>query len=246
MRVPRFYQDQPMAIGKNIELDEAALRHGIQVLRLKVDDELILFNGDGHDYHARLTSVAKKQATVRIESVKRIDNESPLITHLALGIAKGERMDYALQKAVELGVQRFTPLLTEHCVVHLDDKREAKRRHHWLGVIQGACEQSGRARLPQLEPVTRYQDFLTLPLSGQRMILDPRSQITLSECPAPRELVLMIGPEGGFSDQERQQAYQHDALGVRLGPRILRTETAVVAGLTAVQTLWGDLDRSTS
>lgn len=246
MRIPRFYQDQPLSVGASIELDEIAVRHAVQVLRLKTDDPIILFNGDGHDYHTRLTTVAKKQATALIESAHLVENESPLYTHLALGIAKGERMDYALQKAVELGVQRFTPLLTERCVVQLDTKREAKRRLHWLGVIHGACEQSGRARVPQLDEVMRYTDFLELDLPGQRMFLDPRSKLNLSDCQRPEQLVLMIGPEGGFSSNERQWAYQHEAAGVCLGPRILRTETAVVAGLSAVQTLWGDLDHAAS
>ncbi|MDR9436536.1 MAG: 16S rRNA (uracil(1498)-N(3))-methyltransferase [Thiohalophilus sp.] len=246
MRIPRLYQNCPLAVGANVELDETAIRHGIQVLRLKPDDMLILFNGDGHDYQARLTAISKKQATATIENITATDNESPLHTHLALGIAKGERMDYALQKAVELGINRLTPLVTERCVVQLDEKREQKRRQHWQGIIRGACEQSGRARLPQLDDVMRYADFLELTLTGQRMILDPRSQQTLSQCARPQQLILMIGPEGGFTEAEREQAYQHDAIGIRLGPRILRTETAVVAGLTAAQTLWGDLDQSTS
>lgn len=243
MRVPRFYQDQPLAVGQQVDLDDVALRHAVQVLRLKPDDPLILFNGNGHDYHARLISVVKKQATVIIEEQQTVDNESPLFTHLALGIAKGERMDYALQKAVELGVQRFTPLLTERCVVQLDAKREAKRLQHWQGVIRGACEQSGRARLPQLDSVISYANFLAEDLPGQRMILDPRNDSSLSDCSPPEQLVLMIGPEGGFSEQEREAAYQHNAVGIHLGPRILRTETAVVTGLSAVQTLWGDLDK---
>lgn len=245
MRIPRLYQDCPLAVGASIELDETAIRHAIQVLRLKPDDRLILFNGDGHDYPARLTAISKKQATARIENATLADNESPLQTHLALGIARGERMDYALQKAVELGINRLTPLLTERCVVQLDEKREQKRRQHWQGIIRGACEQSGRARLPQLDPVMSYSEFLDTPLTGQRMILDPRSDRSLSDCTRPQQLILMIGPEGGFTQSEREMAYQHDATGIRLGPRILRTETAVVAGLTAAQTLWGDLDRAT-
>ncbi len=245
MRIPRLYQDCPLAVGASVDLDETAVRHGIQVLRLKPDDTVILFNGDGHDYPARLIAISKKQATARIENAIAADNESPLPTHLALGITKGERMDYALQKAVELGINRLTPLVTERCVVQLDAKREQKRRQHWQGVIRGACEQSGRARLPQLDDVMRYADFLELPLPGQRMILDPRSNQTLSQCTRPQQLILMIGPEGGFTQTERELAYQHDAIGIRLGPRVLRTETAVVAGLTAAQTLWGDLDRAT-
>ena len=134
-------------------------------------------------------------------------------------------MDYAIQKAVELGINRITPLLTERCVVQLDSKREAKRLQHWAGIIQSACEQCGRAVLPELDTVIEYASFLSEPLDAQRLILDP---------------------EGGFSKAERELAYQHDAIGVQLGPRILRTETAVVASLSAMQTLWGDLDRITS
>ncbi|TDY04178.1 16S rRNA (uracil(1498)-N(3))-methyltransferase [Thiohalophilus thiocyanatoxydans] len=246
MRIPRFYQDQPLRAGSTIELDTAAMRHSIGVLRLKPDDSLILFNGDGRDYSGKLTAISKKQASVYIEASHAVDNESPLQSHLALGIAKGERMDYAIQKAVELGINHLTPLQTERCVVQLDDRREQKRRLHWQGIIRSACEQSGRAVLPKLDPVTAYQTFLETPLAGQHMILDPRSEQDLSDCNRPQPLVLMIGPEGGFSEAERKLAYQHDAIGVRLGPRILRTETAVVAGLTAAQTLWGDLDQAPS
>ncbi|MFP3872915.1 MAG: 16S rRNA (uracil(1498)-N(3))-methyltransferase [Thiohalophilus sp.] len=246
MRIPRFYQDQPLRTGITIELDETAMRHSLGVLRLKPDDRLILFNGDGKDYTGKLTAISKKQASVSIEASYSVDNESPLYSHLALGIAKGERMDYAIQKAVELGINRLTPLQTERCVVQLDDRREQKRRSHWQGIIRSACEQCGRAVLPELDPVTAYPAFLEAPLDGQRMILDPRSDQTLSQCNRPPQLILMIGPEGGFSAAERKLAYQHDTLGIRLGPRILRTETAVVAGLTAAQTLWGDLDQPTS
>jgi len=242
MRIPRLYQTQPLQVGDTVELDDNALRHSIQVLRLKPDDQLVLFNGDGHDYQARLISVTKKQARAHIEQSSVVINESPLYTHLALGIAKGERMDYAIQKAVELGINRLTPLQTQRCVVQLDDKRAQKRQQHWQGIIQGACEQSGRARLPQFDPVISYAAFLEQPLDGQHLILDPRNNQHLSQLSAPERLILMIGPEGGFTPEERDQAYRHQAQGVQLGPRILRTETAVVAGLTAAQTLWGDLD----
>ena len=242
MRIPRFYQDRPLTVGDQIELDESGHRHAVQVLRLKPDDHLILFNGDGHDYPARVIAINKKQATIEIESDIRITNESPLYTHLALGVAKGERMDFAIQKAVELGVNRLTPLLTDRCVVRLEPKREEKRRQHWLGILRGACEQSGRARLPQLDGVMSFQDFLASPIPGQLFILDPRSDLRLSQCSKPESTVLMIGPEGGFTEAERKQAYQHGASGIQLGPRVLRTETAVITGLTAVQTLWGDLN----
>jgi 16S rRNA (uracil1498-N3)-methyltransferase len=241
MRIPRFYQDRTLNMGEELELDDNARRHAVQVLRLKADDPLILFNGDGHDYSARVTHIDKKQARVTIEMITAVENESALPVHLALGIAKGERMDYAIQKAVELGINRLTPLLTKRCVVQLDQKREQKRRQHWLGIIQGACEQSGRARLPELENVTPLETFLSRERAGQELILDPRSNLTFSQCDRPEALVLMIGPEGGFSEEERELAYQHGATGVRLGPRILRTETAVVAGLSAAQTLWGDM-----
>ncbi len=243
MRIPRIFQDQPLAAGNTVYLDETGIHHIINVLRLKPDAELILFNGDGHDYPCRLLETSRKEARVRIQDCLSVDRESPLVTHLALGISKGERMDYAIQKSVELGVNRITPLITERCVVRLDSKRESKRLLHWQGVIQGACEQCGRAILPKLHTVIRYEQFLADPLEGQKMILDPRSSTNLSLCEKPQVLILMIGPEGGFSKTERELAYQHNTLGVQLGPRVMRTETAVVAGLTAVQTLWGDLDK---
>jgi 16S rRNA (uracil1498-N3)-methyltransferase len=245
MRTIRIYQNQPLVVGKTLQLDEGGVRHVVNVLRLKPDSELVLFNGDGHDYIGRLLDTSKKHATVQIEACQKIDRESTLHTHLALGIAKGERMDYAMQKAVELGVSRLTPLLSERCVVQLDTEREIKRLQHWQGVIQSASEQSGRTILPQLDPIMRFDNFLDEPADGQRMILDPGSTMHLSQCDRPQQLILMIGPEGGFTSSERDLAYQQGAVGIQLGPRILRTETAVVAGLTAVQTLWGDLDRPT-
>lgn len=243
MRIPRIFQDQPLAVGNIVQLNEAGIHHVINVLRLKPDAELILFNGDGHDYPCQLLETSKKQARVQIQDCLPVDIESPLVTHLALGISKGDRMDYAIQKSVELGVNRITPLITERSIVQLDSKRESKRLLHWQGVIQGACEQCGRAVLPKLDTVMHYEQFLAEPLDGQRMILDPRSSMNLSRCERPQVLILMIGPEGGFSKTERNLAYQHNAVGVQLGPRVLRTETAVVAGLSTVQTLWGDLDR---
>ena len=160
MRIPRIYQALPLASDNTIELDETAVRHTIQVLRLKPGAPLIIFNGEGGEYEATLETVNKKQASVRLGRYIEKQTESSLHTHLALGISKGDRMDYAIQKAVELGVSEITPLITERCVVQLDNKREQKRLQHWQGIIRSACEQCGRNSLPILNPVSRFQDWL--------------------------------------------------------------------------------------
>ena len=150
MRIPRIYLPQPLIAGNEVELDANALRHVVQVLRLKAGHPLILFNGDGGEYTAELTQVEKRRATARINEFQNVSRESTLFSNLGLGISKGERMDFALQKAVELGVNEITPLFTEHCVVQLDDKRVLKKQDHWQAVIISACEQSGRNTLPIL------------------------------------------------------------------------------------------------
>lgn len=151
-------------------------------------------------------------------------------------------MDYALQKAVELGVTEITPLITERCVIQLDEKRTTKRLRHWQGIVQGACEQCGRNRLPELHSPTQLSDHLKQTLTGANFSLDPNAQVSLSSLEKPdSDLCLLIGPEGGFSGHKRKQALQANYTGINLGPRILRTKTAVLASITAMQTLWGDM-----
>ncbi len=242
MRIPRIFLPQPLNSGNDIELDTNAQRHVVQVLRLKPGHPLILFNGEGGEYSAELISVEKRRALARIGSFQDISRESKLFTHVGLGISKGERMDFALQKAVELGISEITPLFTEHCVVQLKDSRLLKKHDHWQAVIISACEQSGRNILPTLNAAQPFSHWLNTPQDMTKLILDPEASTTLSTVKLKAiQVMLAIGPEGGFSQTEIKQAIEREFMGVTLGPRVLRTESAAIASLAAIQTLWGDL-----
>ncbi len=242
MRVPRIYLPLGLSSGNDIELHANALRHVVQVLRLKPGHPLILFNGKGGEYTAELTHVERRRATARVGDFLDINRESALFTHIGLGISKGERMDFALQKAVELGVTEITPLFTEHCVVQLNDSRVMKKQEHWQAILISACEQSGRNRLPVLNATQTFSQWLNIHQNTTKLILDPAASKSMSTIkPGSAGLTLAIGPEGGFSQPEFKQAQAAGFRGVTLGPRILRTESAAIASLTAIQVLWGDL-----
>lgn len=244
MRIPRIYIPSELNSHTEIELTDRARQHVIQVLRLKTGAALMVFNGNGHEYHAKLILAEKRRAIIKTTEQQTPHCESPLAIHLGLGISKGERMDYAIQKAVELGVKEITPLFTAHCVVQLDQKRTQKRLLHWQGVIQSACEQCGRTRLPQLNAPQSFSQWLEMDIShSTALILEPSASRQLQDhTNTPSCVHLLIGPEGGFNAEEIQAAEQSGYKSLRLGPRILRTETAVVAGLSALQTRWGDLN----
>jgi 16S rRNA (uracil1498-N3)-methyltransferase len=240
MRNIRVYVDMPLAAGTRISLPAAQSQHLTLVLRLTPGDPVTLFNGDGRDYTGQLVGAQRSAAAVALVTAGEDEPQAPLRIHLGLGISKGERMDFALQKAVELGVDSVTPLFTARSVVRLDAERLGKRQGHWLGVMIAACEQSGRRRLAALAPAASLNDWLTLGHLGG-ILLDHRSNSPLSSIPAPTgDLTLLIGPEGGLSETERAAARGSGFSGVCLGPRILRTETAPLAAIAAIQTLWGD------
>lgn len=240
-RFPRIFVDQPLATGQPIALPTAASRHLIQVLRLQPGASVVLFNGDGHDYPSQLIDTDRHQANLRVGSPGEREEDVRLEIELAIGVSRGERMDLALQKSVELGVNRITPLFTAHSQVQLSGARLQRRLEHWLGIIIGACEQCGRRRLPQLAPAEHYQPWLDRHDTGG-LLLDPSAAQSLTSLPAPpRSLTLLVGPEGGLSPGERALALARDFQGVRLGPRILRTETAPIAAIAVIQALWGDL-----
>ena len=241
VRLPRNHVDLPLAPGGRVELPERVARHLLQVLRLREGARILLFNGrDGRDYLARLAHLRKGTAQAEILEAREVEPPPPLALHLALGISRGERMDYALQKAVELGVASLQPLFTERTVVRLEGKRLEKRTAHWQGVVTSACEQSGRRYLPQLHAPLRLAAWLER-AAPPVLLLDPRAESSLPELPAPeKRLTFLIGPEGGLNEKERNLAYARGCTGVRLGPRVLRTETAPLAALAAAQVLWGD------
>jgi len=241
MRTPRVYLDRPLQAGMTVELDERAARHVTQVLRLRAGDALVLFDGSGRDYPAELVAAHRGRTAAATREPGPEEPALVLEAHLWLGVSRGERMDFALQKAVELGVAGIQPLLCERTVVKLDPARRDKRLAHWQGVVVGACEQSGRRRLPRLaEPRTLAECLAKPPVTG--VLLDPTAERTLPELSRPKgPLTFLIGPEGGLSPAERDAARAAGFVGVRLGPRILRTETAPLAALAVAQALWGDL-----
>jgi 16S rRNA (uracil1498-N3)-methyltransferase len=243
MADPRIHlSEAALAAGITLRLPDAAFRHLIQVLRLRAGERFVIFDGRGGEYAATLSDVGKREALAHIISFSDVDRESPLDLTLAQCVAKGERMDYTLQKAVELGVTRVVPLLSTRSVVKLDAERWDKKLEHWRGVIVAACEQSGRTRVPALAPVVTLTAWLdNRSADGLGLTLDPLAPQTLRDLSAPAgPLTLLVGPEGGLDEAELRCARAAGFIGVRMGPRILRTETAGVAALAALQAIWGD------
>jgi 16S rRNA (uracil1498-N3)-methyltransferase len=243
MRIPRFYLPLSLQTNQSLELPAETFRHAIQVLRLDAGEPLILFNGEGGEYLARLETVSKRAATALIESHSAVDPESPLHLTLVQAIIKPDKMDFALQKAVELGVTAIQPLLTQRSVVRVGKDRADKKLQHWQGVVQAACEQSGRTCLPWLHPPLVLDEWLGQPAEGSRLILAPGDFPRIQALPdgLPTPLSLLVGPEGGFTDEEVEQSLWAGVTPVSLGPRILRAETASTAALALFQQRYGDL-----
>lgn len=242
MRLTRSHVDMPLQPGAEIVLPEDVAAHLLRVLRLQVGDACVLFNGDGHDYDSRITSIGKREASAEIAAVRRIDNESPLRITLLQGIARGEKMDWILQKATELGVARILPVTSERSEVKLDAQRADKRLAHWRGIVVAACEQSGRATLPDVAAPQALAQAAGL-RDGRGFILDPFAEASLSSFrdASLRKCTIAIGPEGGWSPRDRKQLVAAGYEGLRLGPRVLRTETAGIAAIAALQAACGDL-----
>lgn len=240
--MPRIYQNLLLQLHQTVTLTDQASHHLARVLRAQVGDELTIFNGQGGEYEARITQISKKNVQVELQVFQDRDVESPIRIQLAQGVAKGERMDIIVQKAVELGVTHITPLITERCNVRLDKEREEKRLAHWQAVIVSACEQSGRNRLPVLEAPVAYSAWLQTAKADLAFVLSPHVKEKLPERNLANNasIILLIGPEGGLSDQEVTAAVHHQFLPLNLGPRVLRTETATLAALSALQLQYGD------
>lgn len=220
------------------------VHHVARVLRLGVGDAVVLFDGRGNEHSAAITQIAKSSVTLRVGAACAVNRESPLAVALAQGISSGERMDFTIQKAVELGVAAIRPLASSRSVVRLDAARALKRAAHWQAVAVAACEQCGRNTVPQVLPVMDFTDWLAHEAQqavALRVLLSPEGQVALGEVSRPSgRVTLLAGPEGGLSPQEQQDARGTGFTPVRLGPRTLRTETAALAALSAMQTLWGD------
>ena len=244
MRIPRICVFDGLARGDEILLPPQAGEHLARVLRLERGHPLLLFNGNGRDYRAEISQLAKRAVTARVlDDGVATDRESPLELTLAQGVARGEKMDLILQKATELGVRRIVPLITERTEVKLDAERSSRRLAHWQAVIAGACEQSGRSMLPLLEAPVRLANWAAAlgNSPGLRLALDPQGETAPRDLPDFSIATLVVGPEGGLSDQDLNLLDQADFQGLRLGPRVLRTETAGLAALTALQAIHGDL-----
>lgn len=239
-----YFPAEIPAHGKCLLPPEQA-HHVVRVLRLEAGDTLTLFDGRGIEYTAVIARIAKSDVTLNVGDPRQVDRESPLVVALAQSISSGERMDYTVQKAVELGVAGIQPLESSRGVVRLDGIRARKRLAHWRAIVVAACEQCGRNRVPEVAPVMALRDWLgqAAPLqeSEVRLLLSTEARNSLRELPRPQGAVtLLAGPEGGLTGDEHGDAVRAGFMPVRLGPRVLRTETAAVAALAAMQILWGD------
>lgn len=245
MRIPRIHVAAPLAAGDVLQLPEQAGEHLARVLRLESGHPLVLFNGDGAEYEARLTTLTKRAVTAEIVGRREVSRESPLALTLVQGVARGEKMDWILQKATELGVARIVPVVTERTEVRLDEDRAGKRLAHWQGVVAAACEQSGRNLLPEVlapQKLMHWCAALTPEDPAARFALLPEAETGPRDAGPLRDgACLLVGPEGGLSEHDIAIARNAGFRGLRLGPRILRTETAGIAALAALQAVAGDL-----
>ena len=242
MSTPRFHVPVPLTVATTLDLPEAAAHHAARVLRLHGGDAVTLFNGTGGEYAARITAIGKRGVTVAIERHDPVERESPLPVTLVQALSSGERMDLTIQKAVELGVARIVPVESERCVVRLKGERAEKRVAHWRQVAISACEQCGRNRIPEIRMISPLEVWLAAEKNDAlRWLLLPGAHTALRDLPRPQKPIeLLVGPEGGLTDAEADAAHRAGYQPVRLGPRVLRTETAAPALLAAVQALWGD------
>ena len=239
MRLSRFFIDAPLSLGQHA-LPEAQSHYIGRVLRLAPGAAVQLFDGSGREFLGELIEVGKKQVRVELNESLEGQVTSPLAVHLGQGLSRGERMDWAIQKATELGVEQITPIVSARCEVRLKDERTDKRMQHWRQVAISACEQCGRSVLPLIHPPLVLADWLQQTEADLKLVLHPVAEPLASHA-APRSLAFLIGPEGGLSDAEVMQAQAAGFHAARLGPRVLRTETAAVVALTVAQQLWGDL-----
>ena len=243
MRLTRVHVPGPLAAGRMCAVKGDAATRLARVLRLSAGDALILFDGQGGQYAARIEAIGKGTVDVAVLERQLIERESPLSLTLAQGVSRGERMDWVVQKGTELGVSRLVPVLSERSVVRLDPKQAQSKQRHWQRVAVAACEQSGRDRIPQVAaPVALVQFLESLSPGGTRLLLSPEGLVTLESLPPPAgDIIVLIGPEGGLTEEEGRAARGQGFTALRLGPRVLRTETAAVAALALLQHRFGDI-----
>lgn len=241
--MPRFYCPQPLAIGASITLPEHVAHH-VQVVRLAIGDHVTLFNGEGGEYTATLSSIEKKRVSAEIKTFSPREVELPYALTLAQALPEASKMDWIIEKAVELGAAGIQPLAAQRCVVKLSAERAQKRQAHWQGIVVAASEQSGRNRLAHLGELSEFQGWIAQQDLHRRILLSPHATQSLADWarhhPA-QAVALMIGPEGGFTEAEEDLARAHGALTLSMGPRVLRTETAGLAALAALNAAWGGM-----
>ena len=241
MRIPRIYTPQTLSENTTLDLDEHAANHVGKVLRMAAGRQLILFNGQGNfHYTANIQHSDRKRVTVNVLTKVITGNESPLSIHLGQALSKGDKMEFTIQKAVELGITDITPLWTEHCDVKLNAERLEKKHKQWQGIIISACEQSGRNIIPTLHPAKKIDDWFSTISADLKWVLDPRGNAQATQADAIHSTAIAVGPEGGLSQDEIQLACQHDFQAKLIGPRVLRTETAALTAITILQSQWGD------
>lgn len=239
--MPRFHLPENLSVGQTVALPDNIVRH-LNVLRIRPNENITLFDGKGKAHAARLTILEKRRAEAEILREETADTESPLNITLIQSISSGDRMDFTLQKSVELGITAIQPVISERCIVRLDGERAAKRLARWQEIVISACEQSGRNTVPPVLPIIGYREALDkMPSESTKLIMSINRARKLGDIRQPSgAIVFMVGPEGGWTEQEEQQAFEAGFQAVTLGKRILRTETAPLAALAAMQTLWGD------
>jgi 16S rRNA (uracil1498-N3)-methyltransferase len=243
MRLSRVHVDTPLAAGQRVAVEGAAANHVARVLRLRAGDAITLFNGTGTEFAGSIAELRRDSVVVEVKEQRAAKRESPLSLTLAQGISRGERMDWILQKATELGGSRIVPLFTERSVVRLDARQAQKKLHHWRGIAIAACEQCGRNTVPEITSPLHIFEFVSSAASDQtRLLLSPSGEKSIEEVSAAASgITVLIGPEGGLTDTEQDVVLRSGFTPVRMGPRILRTETAAIAALTILQHRFGDL-----
>jgi 16S rRNA (uracil1498-N3)-methyltransferase len=241
--MPRFYWPQPLAIGARIDLSEPHSHH-LQVLRMAPGDLITIFNGEGGEYTASLVAIEKKSVSAELKTFSEREAELPYAVTLAQALPESSKMDWIVEKAVELGVRMIQPLASQRCVTRLSAERAAKRQAHWQGIVVAASEQSGRNRLAQLAELRNYGDWIAQQDLHRRILFSPRAEQSLSDWARhhpPQAVSLVIGPEGGFTEQEENAARSNGVLTLSMGARVLRTETAGLVALAALNAVWGEI-----
>ena len=241
MSGPRIYIESELSVGLCLPLDDNNFAHLVRVLRLNDGDAIRVFNGNGLEYAATLEQVQKKTASFQVTELLTEEPTAPLHLHLGQVISKGERMDFTIQKATELGISEITPLISERCDVRLKGERQDKKIEHWQKIAISACQQSGRNRVPVIHPVQTLEEWLAARDEQVKLVLHPHQQQPLNQYAPPASVALLVGPEGGFSEAEVTHTLAQGFDGLKLGPRILRTETAALVALSVLQFQWGDL-----